>query len=801
MLRRLLAITGLLGVAGTTVAPAQSTANPIGRDALQQFGIAVAVLPNQIFVGEPSGAAAPGGRVHVYSRTAATWRAGAQALTVEGLPAGTFFGAALAAEGNTLLVGMRNQVDSARGGVRVFTRAADGSWSDAGALGGTPVARSGFGWSVALAGDLALVGAPTTQPGGAVHVFRRSGTTWTAAGTLPADSLVAGDRFGTAISIDGDRVAVSAPGRDSQKGAVFVFRRGTDGSWTREGMLSGRRAVANSQMGASLLLSGNEIWAGAPNANGFTGMVVGFSRNSAGAWAESRTFTPFEEGATRFGASIVKVGNELMIGAPSDSRTGMIYRATLDSAGHVGTLTRFTSDSAASGSGFGAVIRNNGNTMAVGMPGDAGGEGTLAIYTKGATGGWRMSGNFYPQSGPGLTAMTNGEKACNPEGKSEGYPCANTSLLSFLPITAIGGRRGSRLSGNWGWTDPETGRDYALIGRTDGTSFVDVTDPARPRYLGDMPKTPAANASSWREMKTFRNYLLVVADGAGPHGVQIFDLTRLRGVTAPRTWSPDVTYDQVASVHDILTNSETGYAYAVGTNGGGESCGGGYHIIDMRQPLQPKFAGCFQDTKTGRAGTGYSHDALCVIYRGPDEAYRGREICVGSNETAISITDLTDKQNMKHISRASYPDVGYTHQGWWTEDHRYFYVNDELDETGGLGEAAKATRTLVFDLADLDDPVLVKQFLGTTKASDHNLYVKGNRMYQSNYKAGLRIIDVSDPVNPREVGFFDVAPNDDNSPGFSGSWNNYPFFRNGAILVSSIENGIYMVRDRTQAVP
>jgi choice-of-anchor B domain-containing protein len=239
----------------------------------------------------------------------------------------------------------------------------------------------------------------------------------------------------------------------------------------------------------------------------------------------------------------------------------------------------------------------------------------------------------------------------------------------------------------------------------------------------------------------------------------------------------------------------------VGTNGGGESCGGGYHIIDMRSPLEPKFAGCFNDTQTGRSGTGYSHDALCVVYRGPDAQYRGREICVGSNETALSITDLTDKSAMKILSRISYPNVGYTHQGWWTEDQRYFYVNDELDETGGLGTAAQATRTLIFDMADLDDPVFVKEFLGTTRASDHNLYVRGNRMYQSNYKAGLRIIDVSDPVNLREVGYFDVAPNDDNSPGFSGTWNNYPFFRNGAILVSSIENGIYLVRDRTQAVP
>src|SRR5690606_33698639 len=132
-----------------------------------------------------------------------------------------------------------------RGGVHVFTRAANGTWSHAGRLGGMPAARSGFGWSLAISGDWAFVGAPTTEPGGAVHVFRRTGTTWNAAGTLPAADIVAGDRFGAAIAVDGERVAVSAPGRDAQKGMVFVFRRGADGSFTQEGAVAGRRVTAN----------------------------------------------------------------------------------------------------------------------------------------------------------------------------------------------------------------------------------------------------------------------------------------------------------------------------------------------------------------------------------------------------------------------------------------------------------------------------------------------------------------------------------------------------------------------------
>jgi choice-of-anchor B domain-containing protein len=161
---------------------------------------------------------------------------------------------------------------------------------------------------------------------------------------------------------------------------------------------------------------------------------------------------------------------------------------------------------------------------------------------------------------------------------------------------------------------------------------------------------------------------------------------------------------------------------------------------------------------------------------------------------------VTDKSNPKAISHASYPAVAYAHQGWLTDDHRYFYLGDELDETAGEGEAGKGTRTLIWDLQDLDDPVLLKEFVGTTPATDHNLYIKGNRMYQANYQAGLRILDISDPANPREVGYLDTTP-EGTTPQMSGTWSNYPYFSSGTIVVTSIGEGLFLVRDRTQSVP
>jgi choice-of-anchor B domain-containing protein len=122
-------------------------------------------------------------------------------------------------------------------------------------------------------------------------------------------------------------------------------------------------------------------------------------------------------------------------------------------------------------------------------------------------------------------------------------------------------------------------------------------------------------------------------------------------------------------------------------------------------------------------------------------------------------------------------------------------LNDEGDELAGN---APKTRTMVFDIADLEDPVVTKEFFGTTPASDHNLYVKDRYMYQSNYVAGLRVIDVSDPKNPVEVGFFDTMPFGEDQAGFAGTWSNYPYFKSGVVAVTSMREGLFLVRFRPQ---
>jgi choice-of-anchor B domain-containing protein len=147
--------------------------------------------------------------------------------------------------------------------------------------------------------------------------------------------------------------------------------------------------------------------------------------------------------------------------------------------------------------------------------------------------------------------------------------------------------------------------------------------------------------------------------------------------------------------------------------------------------------------------------------RGPDERYHGREICLGSNETALSIADVTDKENPRALSRASYPSVAYSHQGWLDDEHRYFYMNDELDEAQRLTEK---TRTLVWDLADLEDPQLDQRAHGRRGIHrSQSVHCGRSDVSVELSSSGLRILDISDRENPREIAFFKTFPGEVNA--------------------------------------
>ena len=421
-------------------------------------------------------------------------------------------------------------------------------------------------------------------------------------------------------------------------------------------------------------------------------------------------------------------------------------------------------------------------------------------------------------------------------GTSGVYPCSNVDMLARLTLPQIGGGNGNDV---WGWTDPVSGKEYAIVGLTNGTAFVDLSVPENPVYLGQLPApsevgacvpqlvpSPVASTfaswvpeapdhgdcspndtedlphlgftpnhcgnSTWRDHEVYANHVYIGSE-QGNHGLVVFDLTTLRNVSSPPVvFNQTARYCGIGSSHTITVNTTTGFVYA---NGGraNNSCPGGTggpHIVNVQVPGTPVFAGCNLDD-------GYTHDSQCLVYQGPDIAHQGKSICINSNEDTLTVHDVTNPAAVVRLSRTTYQGVGYTHQGWLTHDHRYFLLDDELDES----DFGHGTKTYIWDFADLDAPILMGAHIAPTPAIDHQQFVHSNYVYQSNYRAGLRILETKDIAAAQltEVGFFDVYPANDNR-GFNGTWANYPFYRSGIVVVTTIEQtspgGFFVVRPR-----
>ena len=782
------------------------------------FGNSVVIDGDALIIGEPNNSFRPG-MVYVYRKGESDWIESAR-LTAPSAERADGFGAVLALSGNTLFVATR------AGSLYTYERSGT-TWAFSGTLttedlvGLDPQCDFNgycgvdYGISLSADGDWLLVGQARTAtdasrmrtrqrgdgesvplpPPGTVHAFQRGPDgRWTEQQRIESPAAAGGDAFGAAVSVVGDRALVGAPRASSNGGSlegagrVFEYRL-VDGLW-REGPELTVASEAEALFGATIVLNEGRAVIGAPLSRLGFGAAFVFNLDTAtGNWSEgARLDAPEALEGDVFGGSVALDGDDVWVGAPvvRGLETGMAF---VFSDGTV-TDMRFTEEETNTEDSFGHRVVAGGGIAAVTASGLDHQAGGVFVYERDDSGTWRQE-DLLLSAPDALGAVFGEERRCT-EGAVESFDCNDIELLAYIPIsllTAPEAARGIRANDNWGWTDSETGREYALVGRNDGTSFIDITDPTNPVLIGDLPKTPNTPRSQlWRDIKTYGDHAYIVADGAGAHGMQVFSLARLRDVLDPPVvFDPDLLYrgdglNVVESSHNIIINEETGFAYLTS-----RGCAG-MHMVDISEPMEPTFVGCSEP--------GGTHDAQCIVYRGPDESYRGREICLRMSGNRFQISDVTDKSNPLELSTASHPNPAYMHQGWVTEDHRYFIMDDESDVIAGNVET---TRTLIWELDDLEDPILVKEFFGSLPASAHNLYVKGDFTYQANYRYGLHILDISDPLNPVEVGMFDTSPFE-TGPGFGGAWSTYPFFDSGTILVTSMQEGLFMLKKRVRPV-
>ena len=299
----------------------------------------------------------------------------------------------------------------------------------------------------------------------------------------------------------------------------------------------------------------------------------------------------------------------------------------------------------------------------------------------------------------------------------------------------------------------QDGREYALIGASEGMVVVDITDPTDPQQIVQIPGPD----NLWKEIKVYQNYAYVTSEGG--FGLQIVDLSPLPSADLPyQSYYGDGDIDQeLQTIHALHIDTTKGFAYLYGSNIGGR----GATVVDLNQdPFNPTYAGEFQQL-------GYIHDGFA-----DNDTLYGCHIYAG----LLSIVDMTDKNNPVLLGSVETPGK-FAHNSWPLSDHKTILTTDE-----------KVPSFLT--AYDISDPTDIKE-LDRYSTNDgngsigHNTHIHNNWAVTSWYTDGFTIVDAHKPDNLVLTGQYDTYPG--TGPGFDGCWGVYPYFPSGTIIASNIE--------------
>jgi len=393
-------------------------------------------------------------------------------------------------------------------------------------------------------------------------------------------------------------------------------------------------------------------------------------------------------------------------------------------------------------------------------------------------------------------------------GKADIFSCKNIDLLAHIPLNDFSS---NPQSGNdiWGHVDLNNNNEYAIMGVYNGIAVFDVSNPELPIEVG----TISGVNSGWRDVKVYQyydkeieqwkayayatsegsrtgsvDYVTIIDLNSLPHSVSLVEKNNVVS-TAHNVYITNVDY----SLNIALPNA-TPSLQLIGAN----NKGGAFQNYSLANPTT------LVATSGNYFGNGYTHDGASLSI---DDQRANNDCAINSgactvfidfNENEMKLWNISDNNNVSQLGEVTYTDVPptqqYIHSGWGTEDKQFVLLHDEFDEyKGGLN-----TTVRIFSIEDLNNPVQVGQWTGPTAAIDHNGFVRGNRYYMSNYTRGLTVLDITDPATPEEVGFFDTYPDSD-TPNFFGAWGVYPFLPSGTILISDINSGLYLLKDRAKS--
>jgi choice-of-anchor B domain-containing protein len=301
----------------------------------------------------------------------------------------------------------------------------------------------------------------------------------------------------------------------------------------------------------------------------------------------------------------------------------------------------------------------------------------------------------------------------------------------------------------WGYRAPN-GTELAIYGHNTGTSFVNATDPPNAVEIANIPGA----TSIWRDMFTYSHYCYIVTEGSGPGtGLQIVDLANPLAPVLVTTY----TGNGFSTAHNIFIDVEEGIAYAVGAGPDG-----GMRILSLANPTSPVQLDNFDPY--------YIHD----IFVGDGVGYAGA-IYSGT----LAIIDLSNPSNPTTIAAHSYPG-GFTHNAWPNAARTHCTTTDETN--GG--------HLQIWDITDLQNVDLASEF-EVPQAIIHDVRIRNDVAYLSYYSAGAHIVDLFDPNDPVEIGYYDTSPT--SGYGFSGDWGVYPFRMGDVFYASDRQTGLFIL--------
>ncbi len=335
----------------------------------------------------------------------------------------------------------------------------------------------------------------------------------------------------------------------------------------------------------------------------------------------------------------------------------------------------------------------------------------------------------------------------------------NMQLASHLPYTG-----GIQLA-NIGHYVDSLGNEYALVGTTEGLSIVNVTIPTAPVEVFAI----AGPTSEWREVKTYRHYAYVTTEAGG--GLQVIDLHALPAAPTYHLYTGDGSISgNLNSIHALHCDTATGYLYLYGSN----ISGGVPLFLNLNtDPYNPHYVGRYTYPGTGNAP--YVHDG----YVENDTAYFGH-IYNGF----FSVVDVTNKSNPVLLATQQTPG-NFTHNTWLSSsNHHILFTTDEVTNS----------YLTAYDISDLSNIEELSRYQTDPGSNTivHNTQIINDYAVTSWYTEGVVIVDEARPRNPIEVAKYDTYPLS-NGGTFNGDWGVDPYLPSGTIVVSDIDNGLFVL--------